>query len=172
MVKSKAAMIIFIMSGFVVTVSLIYTFIFPSTLNMNMFAKRVKLEQYLEKECGKKSIDGDVFVAYEVIGSNKKDNVIELYVWLLCEEYKKMHSRPELGTAINVPVAVYIKKNDYGYKIIGHKIPDPKGNYEKDIKEIFPEAVQNKIFLGHNACNELALKLTKQIDKKRLAKFE
>lgn len=172
MTKTKRAMIINFMLVLVLAVLLIFTFNIPSTVNMNLLSKRIKLEQFLQKEFGKKSTGGDVFVAYEVIGNKKRGKVIEIYIWLLCEEYKKVNSRYELGKAVNLPVAIYVKKGNHGYRIIDYKVPETGKQYEASVKEIFPESVQKKIFLSHNACNELTLKLTKQIDEKRLTKFE
>jgi hypothetical protein len=56
-----------------------------------------------------------------------------LFVWALCEARS--------GTTVSVPAVVGIK----GDKAINVKIPRD-GYYEQDVKTLFPEAVQRRIF--------------------------
>ena len=57
-----------------------------------------------------------------------------LFVWALCEARS--------GTAASTPAVVGIKDD----KAIGIKIPRDGANYSRDVKALFPEAVQQRIF--------------------------
>ena len=73
--------------------------------------------------------DAKAWCEFEVWG--REENT--LFVWALCEARS--------GTTASVPAVVGIKDD----KAIGIKIPRDGANYSRDVKALFPEAVQRRI---------------------------
>ncbi|WP_026675295.1 hypothetical protein [Alkalihalobacterium bogoriense] len=101
------------------------------------------VEKYLSEEVMNPNFGGEIFVAYEILESDK--NKGEIYLWALIEEYYKKDEDIETGSGMSVPIVLSVRgHNNDSLEILSHSIPR-EGSYPEDIKEMFPKKIQNKI---------------------------
>ena len=111
-------------------------------------SKRKVVKTYLEENIWKTTFGGKTFCAYEVLGEGNNLYIHRgiQYMWVLCEEYYLKNNKLRKGGGTSLPVALVLQKENHIYKVISHKIPRDGKLYVNDIKRIFPEDIQNKIF--------------------------
>ncbi|CAM4025684.1 hypothetical protein [Mesobacillus thioparans] len=95
-----------------------------------------EIERYIREEVMSPNFDGEIFTAYEILGSNEKKG--ELYIWALIQEYYKDGSKMEQGTGMSVPMVLKIDQTEGSLQVISHTIPRDGSYYANDIKDMFP----------------------------------
>jgi len=126
------------------------------------------VNDYLVQNFGQASFGGKVFCAYDVLGTESRDDRADVYVWALCGEYYLDNNVLTLGTASSLPVALYVQESDGKYNVIDHEFPGDGTAYMPDIQRIFPsDAIQKMCHEQHPDCyNERATRLENEIEQK------
>ncbi|MBY0755349.1 hypothetical protein K5V21_07750 [Clostridium sardiniense] len=111
------------------------------------------IREYIDNKTGNDIVvsDEETYSAFKILGSS--DN--EIYLWVLKEN--------ESGGGGSVPLVLEIKKENNNLNILSYKMPGSGDDYGKDIKEMFPKGVQNKIFSKPDAHNEMISELQKEL---------
>ena len=123
------------------------------------------VESYLVENIGQAYSGGKVFCAYDVLGSESRDNGANVYVWALCGEYTLDNGVPTLGTASSLPVALHMQKSGGQTKVVSHEVPLDGMGYGASIQRIFPpEAVEKMCETNADCYNERAERLEKTIE--------
>lgn len=100
------------------------------------------IEKYLDEKMMNPEFGGKVFSSHEIF--QKTDD--KIYMWAYLQEYYKKDNVIQQGTGWSVPAVLIIENSVEGLKILSHKVPGDGENYSKDIKSMFPDDIQKKIF--------------------------
>jgi hypothetical protein len=95
-----------------------------------------EIERYIRKEVMSPNFGGEIFSAYEILGSD--ENKGELYLWALIQEYYKEGTGVEQGTGMSVPMVLKIDQSKDSFKVISHTLPRDGSLYAEEIKNLFP----------------------------------
>ncbi|WNF38379.1 hypothetical protein RJD24_08145 [Bacillaceae bacterium IKA-2] len=106
------------------------------------------VENYLTEEVMNSNFGGEIFVAYEILETNK--NKGEIYLWALIEKYYKKGKNTEMGSGMSVPIVLSVSEHNDSLEILSHSLPRDGSYYSEDIKELFPKKIQDKI-LGYSS---------------------
>jgi hypothetical protein len=90
----------------------------------------------------KPSFGGKIFCDYKIISSEKNNNKIELYLWILAQEYYINNNKLVKGTGGQFPAVLIIKKENNKYKFISCNISRAEETDESI--NIFPKSIRNK----------------------------
>lgn len=101
-----------------------------------------EIEKYLDEKMMNPEFGGKVFSASEIFETSKD----KIYLWAYIQEYYKKDNTLELGTGWSVPAVLSVEFSADGLKILIHKVPCDGENYSNDIRSMFPEDIQQKIF--------------------------
>ncbi|WP_143424865.1 MULTISPECIES: hypothetical protein [Geobacillus] len=71
--------------------------------------------------------------------------VSEVYLWALIQEYYNKGEVIEKGSGMSDPIVLHVEKNKGSLKVLGHTLLRDGSYYLKDIKELFPTNIQDKI---------------------------
>jgi|GEM_PF-2007284 len=77
-----------------------------------------------------------------------ENDLFPLFLWVLCQEYKLEKGEVKVLSGFSGPVMIDYP-NELSHFDVGkfsHQTPRDGSHYPEDIKRIFPESVQNKIF--------------------------
>lgn len=71
-----------------------------------------------------------------------------LYVWVFCGEYAEIKGKLTRLSGVSAPAVVNYPNelSYYDFKKFSHRVPRDGSFYSEDVKEMFPEEVQEKIF--------------------------
>jgi hypothetical protein len=107
------------------------------------------VEKYLSEEVMNSNFGGEIFVAYEILETDKNEG--EIYLWALIQEYYEEGEALETGSGMSVPIVLSVSvHNNDSLEISSHSLPRDGSYYSEDIKEMFPKKIQNKI-LGYSS---------------------
>ncbi|MCM3666586.1 hypothetical protein M3204_19375 [Mesobacillus subterraneus] len=95
-----------------------------------------EIERYIRQEVMSPNFGGEIFSAYEILGSD--ENKGELYLWALIQEYYKEGTGIEQGTGMSVPMVLKIDQSKDSFEVISHTLPRDGSLYAEDIKNLFP----------------------------------
>ncbi|MGG7076591.1 hypothetical protein [Clostridium sardiniense] len=111
------------------------------------------IREYIGNKTGNDIVmsDEETHSAFKILGSS--DN--EIYLWVLKENAS--------GVGGSVPLVLEAKKENNNLNILSYKMPGSGDDYGKDIKEMFPKEVQNKIFSNADTHNEMINELEKEL---------
>lgn len=124
---------------------------------------KANVEQYVNEHIGVTSQGGQLFTAYEILGSETKGQQIKYYLWVLCEE--RTESNPmKVTSGTSVPISITVDKDGNQYRITKHEMPRDGNLHGKDIRVIFPEEVQHKVYTEVKEHNMRVAKLETIID--------
>jgi hypothetical protein len=115
-----------------------------------------EIEKYIRQEVMSPNFGGEVFSAYEILGSD--ENKGELYLWALIQEYYKKGTEIEQGTGMSVPMVLKIDQSKDSFKVLSHTLPRDGSLYAEDIKNLFP------YFAGRKAINHPDKVISKLIE--------
>ncbi|WP_128738871.1 MULTISPECIES: hypothetical protein [Geobacillus] len=101
------------------------------------------IEKYLLEEVMDSNYCGEIFAAYEILGTD--EIVSEVYLWALIQEYYNKGEVIEKGSGMSDPIVLHVEKNKGSLKVLGHTLLRDGSYYLKDIKELFPTNIQDKI---------------------------
>jgi hypothetical protein len=125
------------------------------------------VESYLVENIGQAYSGGKVFCAYNVLGTESRDNVANVYVWALCGEYTLDNGVLTLSTASSLPVALHMQKSNGQYTVTSYEVPRDGIDYGPSIQRIFPPDAIEKICVTNTDCyNERAERLQNKIEQK------
>ena len=125
------------------------------------------VESYLVENIGQAYSGGKVFCAYNVLGTESRDNVANVYVWALCGEYTLDNGVLTLSTASRLPVALHMQKSNGQYTVTSYDVPRDGIDYGPSIQRIFPPDAIEKICVTNTDCyNERAERLQNEIEQK------
>ncbi|ADU29121.1 hypothetical protein [Evansella cellulosilytica] len=102
------------------------------------------IEKYLTEEIMTPNFGGAVFAEYEILET--ENDVEEIYLWALIQEYYQKGEVIEEGSGMSVPIVLSVRKESQSTKIVSHSLPRDGSYFTDDIKEMFPRHIQNKIF--------------------------
>lgn len=126
-------------------------------LNPNNISKPVESDvvaEFIAQNLGSKSPDGQTFVSYEVLGEEVQGNLRNLYVWALIQEYYIGEGKLAEGSGSSLPIKIVEENTNNEWVPQSYRAPGDGTQYSKDIQEIFPQDVHDKIFAStadHNA---------------------
>jgi hypothetical protein len=122
------------------------------------------VEGYLVKNIGIISYGGQVFCSYEVLDTKQENINIDVYVWVLCEEYYLDDNALKMGTGSSLPVALHLQKVDSEYRLLSYEVPKDGTEYGPSIKNIFPPIAIKRMCEGDADCyNERAGRLELEV---------
>lgn len=105
-------------------------------------------KNYLDRNISIVGFDGKSFCSYEVLGFKESGEIVNEYLWVLCQEFYKENSNLKRGSGVSLPVALSIERQESNYKIVRHRIPRDGNLNSRDVEEIFPKSIHDKIFPG------------------------
>lgn len=100
------------------------------------------IEKYLDNKVMETSYKGKIFSSH-LIFMKQSDKI---YLWAYMQEYYKREGKILMGSGWSVPLILNIENRSNGIIIISHIAPRDGELYSKDIKELFPEEIRQKIF--------------------------
>lgn len=103
------------------------------------------VDAYLALQLLHTSFGGNVICAHDILGSERKGDAVELYLWALCEEFYCDQQRLEQGSGVSLPVAVEGERQDTGAWSLEHRTPRDGADYGQDIGTIFPRRILSQI---------------------------
>lgn len=116
----------------------------PNSLLSNSEFQNV-LKSYVIEKQGMTSKGGQVFAALDVFGVEEQGGLIDVYLWALIEEYVWVQGLMP-GTGSSIPMMVQLKREGSSYHPESYKVPRDGSYFGEDIKVIFPEKYQSKVF--------------------------
>jgi hypothetical protein len=106
----------------------------------------VVTKAYLIDQLGETGFGGKSFCAYKVLDLEQKDDALNEYVYVGCQEYYLKDGLRKKGTGSALPVALVLRKEGSTFKVLSHKIPGDGGQYSRDVERIFPKKTHEEIF--------------------------
>lgn len=100
------------------------------------------IEKYLDEKMMNPEFGGKVFSSYEIFKSADD----KVYLWAYLQEYYKKDKVLTTGTGWSVPAVLSVDNSGGILKAISHKVPMDGMDYSNDIKSMFPEDIQQRIF--------------------------
>lgn len=122
------------------------------------------IQKYLDEKMMQPGFGGTVFSAYEIL--KKTDD--KIFLWAYLQEYYKKDNKLQQGSGWSVPVALSVENTTDGLKINNHEVPHDGESYANDIKRIFPDDIQQKIF---NYSGSSAIQKLEKDSKDRAEKY-
>lgn len=110
-----------------------------SITNQDLASMETYLNQYILELS---TNDGEIHSAYELFGSDFSKK--ELYIWALSVEISPGETQSTSG--VSAPLLLKIEQKDNRLHIVDHRFPSDGTLYNRDIKRMFPEEVQEKIW--------------------------
>ena len=110
-----------------------------SITNQDLASIETYLNQYILELS---TNDGEIHSAYELFGSDFSKK--ELYIWVLSVEISPGETQSTSG--VSAPLLLKIEQKDNRLHIVDHRFPSDGTLYNRDIKRMFPEEVQEKIW--------------------------
>ena len=99
------------------------------------------IRDYLDVKVMKPEFGGKVFSAHKIFHTDKRN----IYLWAYMQEYYKKDEKLESGAGWSVPLVLFVDMSSGKLRIIGHIAPGDGDLYAKDVKQLFPDAVQKQI---------------------------
>jgi hypothetical protein len=94
-------------------------------------------KNYLVEKLGETGFGGRSFCADKVLDVQQKGEDINEYVYAACQEYYLKGGELTKGTGLALPVALVIRKEGAGYKVISHQTPGDGARFSSDVERIF-----------------------------------
>jgi hypothetical protein len=110
-----------------------------SITNQDLASIETYLNQYILELS---TNDGEIHSAYELLGNDFSKK--ELYIWALSVEISPGETQSTSG--VSAPLLLKIEQKDNRLHIVDHRFPSDGTLYNRDIKRMFPEEVQEKIW--------------------------
>lgn len=98
-----------------------------------------EIHDYLKEKVAISSFGDEVFCSFEVLGDEKVDDEITLYLWTLCSELYVVDGQIKEGGGVSEPLVLKLKKTGFNYAVIEHKEPVAGAGYAQSARELFPE---------------------------------
>lgn len=96
---------------------------------------------YLVKRVGFTSIGGQVFCAYEPLADiNRRGDQVEIYLWVLCQEYTWHGESLEAGSGTSLPVVLTLAQSNGTYQVVADSIHGEVGPSEEQVRASYPRS--------------------------------
>ena len=133
----------------IIALSVIVTFILRG--NFFSFDKKLstktknEIEAYIHNLDVPSSDNSMTFLSTYYFGDRFNDDKLEVYLWVIFEEYIDKAGTLEKLSATSMPYVIIIDTTNDEYKIIDYKIPKDGNKYKTSIKEMFPITIRGKV---------------------------
>lgn len=133
----------------IIALSVIVTFILRG--NFFNFDKKLstktknEIETYIHNLDVPNSDSSMTFLSTYYFGDRFNDDKLEVYLWVIFEEYIDKAGTLEKLSATSMPYVIIIDTTNDEYKIIDYKIPKDGNKYKTSIKEMFPITIRGKV---------------------------
>lgn len=133
----------------IIALSVIVTFILRG--NFFNFDKKLstktknEIEAYIHNLDVPSSDSSMTFLSTYYFGDRFNDDKLEVYLWVIFEEYIDKAGTLEKLSATSMPYVIIIDTTNDEYKIIDYKIPKDGNKYKTSIKEMFPITIRGKV---------------------------
>jgi len=111
---------------------------------------RPTLKKYIKSDmksfAGITHDDGDIFIAYDVLGEYIQKNKTISYLWVHCQEYYKDDGKLKEGAGVSFPMALHYRINGDTCIITDHETPRDGEIWPEDVRRIFPNEITSRIF--------------------------
>jgi Na+-transporting methylmalonyl-CoA/oxaloacetate decarboxylase gamma subunit len=105
------------------------------------------ISSYLAQQLAFTALDGTVFEAHEIYGTEEKDGKTYVYLWSMQQEYAYENNEILRGAGSSMPLVMVLEKDSEGkYSTITHMVPRDGEHYSSSVKKLFPEKYHDKIF--------------------------
>lgn len=91
-------------------------------------------------------MDGKIFASYFILGEEHAGATTTRYIWANIESFTNEQGKVELKSGFSGPIALTIIRRDDKEAVVGHQVPRDGNLYGPDIRKIFPQNIQDKIF--------------------------
>jgi hypothetical protein len=109
------------------------------------------ISKYLEEKLSIKAIDGKVFEAHELYGTEEVEGKITAYIWSRLQEYDYKDGSLISGVGTSMPLVITLEKKGETYNVISFAAPSDGSQYFDSIKKLFPEKYVDKVLARTNA---------------------
>lgn len=100
------------------------------------------IKEHVEPISVKPSFGGKPFCDYKIIDSEKNDNTIKIYLWLMAQEYYVENDKLVEGTGGGFSAVLTIKQEDNNYKYVDCNIS--RAVETEESLKIFPKSIRKK----------------------------
>lgn len=105
------------------------------------------ISSYLEQEVAFTAIDGIVFEAHELYGTEEKEGKTYAYIWSMQQEYAYVDNEIVRGAGASMPLVIVLEKDgEDSYSTITHMAPQDGERYASSVKKLFPQKYHDRIF--------------------------
>ena len=96
----------------------------------------------------------------------KEGNIFNIYTWVLAESYYLKNHKPILDSGSSIPHKFVVKKENNKFIVDSYQIPRDGSLYVKDMKDMFPKYVLDKMDLVHRdgTIEKLSLDIKEQVN--------
>ena len=115
----------------------ISSFEIPTSIVTELGIQKV-VHDYLKETIAISSFGDEVFCSFEVLGSDQKEDRLNLYLWTLCSELYLAEGKIIEGAGVSEPVVIALEKKHGEYMIVEHKEPQSGSLYIQSVQDIFP----------------------------------
>jgi hypothetical protein len=112
--------------------------------DVEKFFSKQYINDYLALQVGDANFGGKVFCGYQPFGMGNDGQKIQLYLWIVCQEYYWSGDGLKEGTGMSLPVVLFVEFRRGRYTIVDYKDP---GNGFELLKQNFPPEIQNYLTL-------------------------
>jgi len=100
------------------------------------------VENYIRSEYRTGGSLGSTLVAVDILGSDKTKE--EVYIWALIQEYSFAEADAEIESGASLPFVLEVDVDEV-FAIVGSRIPRDGSMFSEDVKNIFPDELQEEI---------------------------
>ena len=113
----------------------------------HMAKTKREIEAYIQNLDVPKYDNSMTFLSTYYFGDRFNDDKLEVYVWVLYEEYTDNSGELKLEQSSSIPYLINIDTSSNEYKIIGYETPRDGNEYKKSIDKMFPITIRNRILM-------------------------
>lgn len=115
--------------------------------DVEKFMSKQYIKDYLALQVGDANFGGKVFCGYQPFGLGNDGQKIQMYLWIVCQEYYWSGDGLQKGSGMSLPVVLIVEWQRGRYKIVDYKDP---GNGFELLKQNFPPEIQNFLTIDLN----------------------
>lgn len=109
------------------------------------------ISDYIIENVAFTAIDGKVFEAHQLYGSEEKNAETYAYLWSYQREFSSENGVIKDGSGSSMPMVIVLSKSDDGkYTVLEYKTPQDGEYYVASVKKLFPEKYQDTILKRTN----------------------
>jgi hypothetical protein len=109
------------------------------------------ISDYIIKNVAFTAIDGKVFEAHQLYGTEEKNGETYAYLWSYLREFGSENGVIKDGSGSSMPMVIVLSKSDdEKYTVLEYKTPQDGEYYLASVKKLFPEKYQDTILKRTN----------------------